>query len=566
MPSHEESQGPFQRVLSVACIAAPTLAGLCCASSAQAWSYESVVSEGCHERITAEALRRARAELDLAPIEPTEEERLLIRELPFHVERDMRDVAGASLLVGVRHNDLKGHGPRDIDRLAFVHGNPESQDEHCLRRDDQDGSGGNEAALRDCREFIRNSAMRAVVGGVSEGNYLPDPNARTGVEIHLAFAGESSARLPIAYLYLGHALHTLQDSFTHTYRTPDGSRVTAVLNWIDFVEHEHDERRDGPAHSSALDQCSGMDEFRQERYDQAVEASTELLRAALNPAVPPAERGDDIDAVLDRWLGHEAACSMDDRWCDAPERQYVMEHGCTVAAPGARRDGASPLWLLLAPVMLAAARWRGTRYAAAAVGALIALSFASSVQAQEKPSSALRTALPVALEDRVAEDEDADDAEDLERPFALHVAVGGGIDHAAVAVSVGVRYRFAEAWMIGLDAELNPWASVDSQRFEWGTFQSYATVVRSYDVSPTVSLRTTGQLGVSTLLFDVYGVDDRSLGLYVGLSLVGIEIAMDDSLALVVDPAHVAVPVPQLTGAPCAYRQYRFTSALQWTI
>jgi len=36
------------------------------------------------------------------------------------------------------------------------------------------------------------------------------------------------------------------------------------------------------------------------------------------------------------------------------------------------------------------------------------------------------------------------------------------------------------------------------------------------------------------------------------------------TLSLIIDPADVSFPVPQLHGAPFGYLQYRFTVALQW--
>jgi hypothetical protein len=70
---------------------------------ARAYSYYTFATEGCHERISAEALRRVRDELPAAgPLRTTERDEVIIDELPFPVAEDMRDIGAATLLLGVR--------------------------------------------------------------------------------------------------------------------------------------------------------------------------------------------------------------------------------------------------------------------------------------------------------------------------------------------------------------------------------------------------------------------------------------------------------------------------------
>ncbi|MBI2377729.1 MAG: hypothetical protein HYV07_27250 [Deltaproteobacteria bacterium] len=82
---------------------------LCERGSAEAYSYESPISDGCHETITAEALRAVRARFPelSSKVDPTDEDRAMISSLPFSVDEDMNDLVGATLLIGVRDNDLK---------------------------------------------------------------------------------------------------------------------------------------------------------------------------------------------------------------------------------------------------------------------------------------------------------------------------------------------------------------------------------------------------------------------------------------------------------------------------
>jgi hypothetical protein len=55
-----------------------------------------------------------------------------------------------------------------------------------------------------------------------------------------------------------------------------------------------------------------------------------------------------------------------------------------------------------------------------------------------------------------------------------------------------------------------------------------------------------------------------STGVYIGGDLLGIEFHLPRHLALIVEPAEVAFPVPQLRGTPFGYLQYRVIVALQW--
>jgi hypothetical protein len=148
--------------------------------------------------------------------------------------------------------------------------------------------------------------------------------------------------------------------------------------------------------------------------------------------------------------------------------------------------------------------------------------------------------------------------------FGLYGAAGAAIDNAALAFSLGGLYRAGRSWLVGLDAEYNPWFSLDTKRFRRGAFNIYATVVKRFPITETVSLRTTGHLGASVLLFDVIGAPAGSIGPYLGISFLGLEYEMSKGLYLILNPADVAFPVPHLTGAPLSYRQYRFTIGVQF--
>ena len=107
----------------------------CGIDTASAYTIKNKLSAGCHEGITAVALRKARFELPTtaAAIAPTDNEKALIDDLQFAPDPDMKDLGGATLMIAVRDNDLKGRGSDDLAQLAAVHGDPALQQEHCLR-------------------------------------------------------------------------------------------------------------------------------------------------------------------------------------------------------------------------------------------------------------------------------------------------------------------------------------------------------------------------------------------------------------------------------------------------
>src|SRR6185503_15497288 len=122
------------------------------------------------------------------------------------------------------------------------------------------------------------------------------------------------------YRKMGAALHALEDGFPHTYRTPDGSRVTVVLNWIDLVGNSYDESRDGPGHRAELDRCwDASDPTIHRNYELATAAATELLAAALDPSLTRTEKIAQFDAVTAKYLSLEPGCTFDNAWCKPAE-------------------------------------------------------------------------------------------------------------------------------------------------------------------------------------------------------------------------------------------------------
>jgi hypothetical protein len=533
--------------------------------SAEAYTYQSSISEGCHERLTSSVLASVRAAVDTAPpLRLSEAQAPIAHDLPFDAPGELRDLGGITLLFAVRDVDLKGNAPTDAAELALVHGDPDLQEEHCLRRPEDDEPNGSRDAIERCVAYMRSELGAALDALDEEGR--PDPSLRSPIQVHLAIRGKVTLSLPRFYLHLGHALHTLQDSFTHTLRSDDGLRVRGVLNWVEDVHHRHEERRDGPAHSNALDDCEARDPVRKLRRELAVDASTELLLATLDPGLDRGQKELAIDAVLARYVSFEdAGCSFDDDWCDAPELDIEQDCFCGVpGAPagesGAGRAGAALLCVVSVVVLCARRRRGGSRRARAARG------FAASVMVLV--ASALGPAVAFA-------DETADEASEPvtaplvdERSFASKLGYsstfGISVENPALAMAMGARYRVAPMLSLGVDAEWNPWASFHADVVRRGSANISAVGILHWDVgSETIALRTRLHLGASILLTDLYGAPAGSVGPYLQASMLGVEWRLARHVALIVDPADVAVPIPQPYGLPFVFHQHRASVTIQ---
>ena len=533
---------------------------------AHAFELSSAVTAPCHEKITMEALRAARLDRPGAgPLGSSRDERALIDDVPFDLDSDMQDLGAVTLLVGVRDNDLKGRGPTEVDQLALVHGDPAFQREHCLRPLGASEPNGSERALRECREFILQRMGEAIDGLDAAG--LPDPTRRTSVEVELELRGRVDATLPTFFVKLGQAMHTLQDGFSHTYRTPDGSKVTVVLDWLRFVQKDHVEQRDGPAHLRSLDQCEEPDALHQRNRRLAVEASTELVRIALEPGATKEAKLRSVDALLAKHLSYEPGCNADNRWCNAAENTYAENAGCGCSLASSRRDVFRVVIAALT-FTLAVARRRSRRARAASAAALVVAVVQTESPAspdappeeekQEKPASRIAPVTPVEQEQALKE------VVHTSSPFAVAAGFGGSIVDPGMAVNAGMRLRLSDRIVLGLDGEINWWYGVQTSTLRMGAVNVYGSFIARWPLRfEPLNLRTTAQLGTAIQTLDLYGVPSGSVGLFAALYPLGIEWKLSRAFYLIGQPLGVALPVPQLTGAPFAYPQFRTMVALE---
>jgi hypothetical protein len=538
---------------------------------ARAYTIASAISSGCHEQITGDALRAVRQELaTAAPLAADRNEQALIDDVEFPLPADLNDLGAASLLIGVRDNDLKGRQSNDVTELALVHGDPQLQREHCLRSSDDDEPDGSARAIADCRAFILERIGEALAG--LDGSGAPDPANRTVLPVSLALRHRVDASLPTYYVRIGQAIHAVEDSFTHTYRTAGGMQITAVLNWVDDANGTLVPETDGPPHASELDRCDDADDLRRQRHALATDAATAILRATLDPQGGGGQKMAAATAIVDAALGYMPGCSFDNDWCDAPEGKYSNGgSGCAVGGRGAGPPLAA--CAVIAGMLLVGQRRRRRRPCArrpgrtgailrGVLGAALLVACGASRALGDAAPGDQRPDPPAATENQTAVPAPAN---------AAGVRWGGALSGAAsvnyggLAAAIGARARLGKHLILGLDGEWNPWFAVNgASTIRAGAFNGYGTaILRVPLAAERFDLRTTFNLGTSVLLIDLYGAPKWSTGLFVGFRPLGIEWAISRQLFLIFDPLGYALPVPQLAGVPFAFPQYRATLGLE---
>ncbi|GAC1351803.1 MAG: hypothetical protein NVSMB1_08380 [Polyangiales bacterium] len=564
--------------------------------AAVAFTVQSPISKGCHEAITQTAFRAVRSELTQLPsLTPDRDVRALIEDVSFTLDDDMRDLGAATLLIAVRDNDLQGHAITQLDELASVHGNPNAQKEHCLRHPENTGPNGDKDALDLCRGFIREKVGKAINGLNAAG--LPDPEKKTHTRVALEVRGTVDVDLPTFYVEMGNAVHAMQDSFTHTYRNQDGTKVQVVLNWVRVVDGNYDEKRDGPSHQGPLDSCDDSDPLHVQRHRLAIRASSDLLRAALSPGDRDAKLAN-VDRVINDYLSYAPGCTYDNHWCNAPEEKYRQSSGCGCHLTPGRGVGIAAL----APLALSLAAWiaRRRRRTIAVLGSAALLSvmvprraFADEATPQSQATAKPSTEVVVKPNNDVLVKSEASDKvtvvkqkapkedevsvktpvpkvnlqrEESDRsPFGVYLALSGSLDHLAAAASIGPRYRIDDQYLVGLDGEWNPFFASTTHTLRPGVANFFLTGIRRWPMkSERFDLRTSAHLGTSTILYDLYGVPKGSTGPFIGLSVIAIEWKYSRLVSFVFEPASISMPIPKVSGAPFLYLQYRITLGLQF--
>ncbi len=297
---------------------------------AQAFTIQSSFSSNCHERISRNAVEASNVTKPASWVRrwPDQDETWVklarwLEYIGFIEPKDDRyRMLQVSLFVGARYPDQRGFGITDLQGLREIHLSENGQEEHALRAPEHDDADGDRLAIE---------ATRAYILDLVRQSRRPDQwNTATQmkeVRVWLEFYGSVDVAVFEPAFLMGRALHALQDSFAHTYRSPDLRRIYAVGNYLEAIAGDYDEARDGPRHSKFLDECDEPEIAPLEAA--ATQASTELFNAVLGfldtDDLAPVER------VLDDWLRLDPACGYRARYCDTPW------------AALARRDETKPL-------------------------------------------------------------------------------------------------------------------------------------------------------------------------------------------------------------------------------
>ncbi len=498
--------------------------------------------KACHQGVTVEALDVVGWPNGQSPPAASAQERHIVHEASIDIPQRARNPWAISMLLGNQYNDQGHHDLKDLVALAQFAARPETQRDHCLRGPTDDGENGSRTALGACKAFMLEEVRLALGDGAT-----PDLAALEEVKLHLVFRGSIDVPLNRYAFHMGRASHALQDSFTHTFRTPDLARVRTVLNWVDWLhgEPDYEEARDGFQHLSPLDDCDSGSKGGPERRATAHEATVEFLAAVSDDAGGRSGRLARAEEVLDRWLALEPGCTADNGWCGAPEvDQKPGFFGCAVVTGRAERSGL--LLLLVAAVVALGFRRRQWPLAAVLIVGLVSNASAEDVKGGIVPKAT--PAEQVRLE---------------ARPLGAVIRGGFALDNAAANGGVGIRYDFGKIFTAGLDVEYNPWISIEQRRTAPGTTNVYATGIYRLGVRDYLELRITAGLGISILNFDTFAARKGSVGPYASISPLGVAFRMGSRWRFIVDPAELVFAVPQPRGIPLAYRQHRFSLGLQ---
>jgi hypothetical protein len=321
--------------------------------SALAWTIESGVSTGCHERLTRDALARAGYAGTDAPPAIAGDDATLAESLPFEVGDADRNIYALSLLLGSRFPDLwENAAIQDFSDLIEVHNADGMQVQHALRSASQDGDAGDDDAAAATIELVRSMIEEVLDTAGWEGT--PDPEMRATVRVSLLYVGETDVSVSALYFAVGWALHVIQDSFAHCYRAGEElGQITEVMNWVELVSGELVVERDGQAHSSMLDDCACASPAVQDLVEAATKASADFLAAATLP-MGEVERRLVLDEAFARWMTFAPGCTRETGFCGSPAWAEVEASGDACPEPGCSAAGGNPRGSQLDVAILAA--------------------------------------------------------------------------------------------------------------------------------------------------------------------------------------------------------------------
>ena len=568
---------------------------LLAAAPARAFHIRDPLHHGCHERITIEALRAYGYRGGITPPVPNHDEGVFIERQAFETSLYPRNMLALALLIGNRSNDTSGLGSTTILNLTGESNSDAHQPENCLRRLSDNGEQGARDALRRCRDAIMQEVDAALDGLAPDGSV--DPFATDLQPVFIPYQDTVDWPLSRFYFHAGRALHTLEDSFTHTFRDPTWRRVLTVATWVDPVRGDYDEQRDGPQHWQPLDACDEPRPWRAEQIAAATAAASDLYGALLSASATSRDAARaEVNTVLDRWLTFQGGCGLDNGYCGSAVYQDQLETGgvgvsaCTCEVGRAAPRARAPMGVLgLVLLALGAVVLRRRRRIGVGL-VLLVLALPQAVRAQQPagratpagqatsagPAMSVGQATPAGQAMSMEPATPAAKAPAVEpvvtnplapshRPLTLRGfgRVGGSLNHPAWALGGGavLGWRSIE---VELAAEWNPFVSLDRVGMDAGTINIFAATSWRWGVSPKVDITSGLGLGLSILLFETVGTPAGNVGPFLIARPLGVIRHLGRRAAVAINAFEVCAPIPQTRGWPLAIIQYRISAAVRF--
>ena len=330
------------------------------AGSAQAFTVRALDRAACHEAMTRDAFAALPAGFDAEGAVPLPGSNRWVDIAAYLGEDLFAGAAGAaerfmlySLVLGARYPDLRGASATDIQSLREIHRDPERQDAHFLRAIGDDYAAGDAAAIAKGEAYIREQ-----VELVAEFLALPKGEQIVERSVFVELYGEVSTPVWAPAFYFGVAVHTVEDSFSHTVRSDDLTRIRHVCNYIEAVTTDYDLERDGLRHSWAMDRCDVEAAQLAAVARQAFDDFLAVFATSGDIAWP----GSRLDEFFGAWMTLEPGCDdandyCGSKWADLARTDPSLPFwetlfGCDVV-PGADRTlAAGPAAVLVLALLV----------------------------------------------------------------------------------------------------------------------------------------------------------------------------------------------------------------------
>ena len=323
-----------------------------------AWQVSTGFTDPCHEGFATEVYADFLSNIPPAGLPVPDGEvwdklsRDLVQEEDLPAPTPQHRFALFSLIVGVRYPDTDGHSILNLSTTRSAHIEQDNQYAHCLRRADDDGETGDIAAVLGTKDYIR-----YLIELANASRMKPIEDQVVATKMYLDFYGRFDVMVWEPLFYLGQAMHAVHDSFSHTIRTQDLRQIVHVMNYVEAVTGDHDQRRDGMAHSNAMDACSGE---MMPLANAAIEASIDFV-VAVRDELGGLDSGA-TDRVLDKWMTYQPGCNIDNDYCNSAwveiaktdQTQPMIEEylGCQCGIPNSLNSKAYFFLLVLFLVLI----------------------------------------------------------------------------------------------------------------------------------------------------------------------------------------------------------------------